>query len=204
LIDRAGTDPRPAAWLGLSALWAVGALCAWTLPTAALDWQPGEMLSQPWRAWTAAFVHWSALHLGANLLGVAVLAALGWVARVPLWATWAWVAAWPFTHWGLGLRPELAHFGGLSGVLHAGVAVVVVRLIASETGYRRAVGAAIGFGLVAKIALEAPWGPTLRQGGGWDIAVAPLAHATGAVAGALCGGVAWLWCEPPWRRQSAG
>jgi hypothetical protein len=105
------------------------------------------------------------------------------------------------------LRPELAHFGGLSGVLHAGVAVVVVWLVVRTRGRPRMLGAAIGLGLLAKILLETPWGPTLRHGNGWDIAVAPLAHATGALAGLVCGLVGCLWCAllaRPWRRQSAG
>jgi rhomboid family GlyGly-CTERM serine protease len=180
-------------WPGLAALLAAGSALAWAAPAALLDWQPGQVLSQPWRAWTAAFVHWSALHLAANLLGAGVVAALGLAAGAPSRAAWAWAAAWPLTQWGLLVRPELAHFGGLSGVLHAGVAVVAVWLVAATRGRPRAVGVAIGLGLLAKIGLEAPWGPTLRQGQGWDIAVAPLAHATGVLAGGVCGGVALAW-----------
>ena len=40
-----------------------------------------------------------------------------------------------------------------------------------------------------KIALESPWGAPTRQVPGWDFAVAPLAHATGAASGLVC---AWL------------
>jgi rhomboid family GlyGly-CTERM serine protease len=187
----------------MAMLLVAGSLLAWMLPSARLDWQPGLALSEPWRAWTAAFVHWSPLHLGANVLGAAVVAALGSSARVPARAAAAWACAWPCTQWGLLLRPELAHFGGLSGVLHAGVAVVVVWLVGCTQGRSRLVGAAVGLGLLAKIALEAPWGPALRHGDGWDIAVAPLAHATGAVAGLVCG----LVCGRlplPRGRQSAG
>ena len=39
-------------------------------------------------------------------------------------------------------------------------------------------------GLAAKLALEAPWGPPTRSVPGWDLAIAPLAHAAGALAGA--------------------
>ncbi len=196
MIGPPAAGVRP--WLALAGLLAAGSVLAWALPAAALDWQPSLALAEPWRAWTAAFVHWSALHLGANLLGTLVVAALGWAAPAPPRAAWAWAAAWPLTQWGLLVRPELAHFGGLSGVLHAGVAVVVVDLVAAARGRRRALGVAIGLGLLTKIVLEAPWGPTLRHGDGWDIAVAPLAHATGALAGLLCGGLALAW-----RRQSA-
>ena len=213
------------AWLWLAALLGGGALLGWWLPANALDWQPDLAASQPWRAWTAAAVHWSALHLGANLAGLAVLAALGWVADLPRPAALAWACAWPMTHAGLLWRPELAHYGGLSGVLHAGVAVAALWLLlgpwhgavggngrecrtgrAGRVGRvgrvgsdgrdgaaartRRRMGAAMAAGLLLKILLERPWGETLQHPADWDIAIAPSAHATGALAGALCVAVA--------------
>ena len=36
--------------------------------------------------------------------------------------------AWPLTHLSLLARPEVMHYGGLSGVLHAGVAVAALGL----------------------------------------------------------------------------
>ena len=173
-------------WVALAALLAAGSLVAWWLPSEPLDWQPALAASEPWRAWTAAFVHWSPTHLAANVLGTAVVAALGWVARLPTRAAVAWAVAWPLTQAALWLRPELAHYGGLSGVLHAGVACAAVWLLLATRGRQRAIGAGLAMGLAIKVLIEAPWGPALRTGGGWDIAVAPLAHATGALAGALC------------------
>ena len=178
------------AWLGLTALLMGGAVLALALPAARLDWQPELALQQPWRAWSAAFVHWSDLHLGTNLLAAAVVGAFGWAAPVPRAQAWAWAAAWPLTHLGLWLKPELAHYGGLSGVLHGGVAIVCLWLLVHARGARRAIGAAITAGLVIKLASESPWGPALQRSAEWDIAVAPLAHATGAAAGLLCGALA--------------
>jgi len=178
------------AWLALAALLAVGSLLAWWAPAWALDWQPALAWSEPWRTFSAALVHWSPLHLGANLGATAAVAAFGWAARLPPRAALAWAVAWPLTHVGLLLRPELAHYGGLSGMLHGGVAVVVLWLLVLERGRRRAIGAMVAVGLVAKLWLEQPWGPALRQAADWDIAVAPLSHATGAVAGLLCGSLA--------------
>lgn len=180
----------PRWWWRLAAAWGGAALLAWWLPAPLLDWQPALALREPWRAFTGAFVHWSALHLGANLAGLTVVAALGLAARLPRRAAWAWAAAWPLTQTGLLLQPALAHYGGLSGVLHAGVAVAVVWLMVDANGPRRRIGVALGLGLLAKLALEEPWGAPLRQGGGWDIATAPLAHATGAAAGVLCAALA--------------
>ena len=46
-------------WLSLSALLAGGSVLAYGLPAAMLDWQPALVWREPWRAWTAVFVHWS-------------------------------------------------------------------------------------------------------------------------------------------------
>jgi rhomboid family GlyGly-CTERM serine protease len=177
------------AWAGLAAAYAAAALLGWWLPAPLLDWQPALALHEPWRAFSAAFVHWSAGHLAGNLAGAAVLAALGLAAALPARAALAWLLAWPLTHAALAVQPALAHYGGLSGVLHAGVAVAAAWLLVTTGGTRRRIGAALALGLLAKLLIEEPWGPPLRPGGGFEIATAPLAHATGAAAGLLCAGV---------------
>lgn len=178
------------AWLVCAAVLMVGSVLAMALPAAGLDWQPDQAFAQPWRAVTAAWVHWSEQHLGANLLAAAVVAAYGWAARVPRDQAWAWAAAWPLTHLGLLVKPELLRYGGLSGVLHAGVAIVCLYLLVRAVGLRRWVGAGVALGLVVKVATEKPWGAALQRSADWDIAVAPLAHATGAVAGLVCSALA--------------
>jgi hypothetical protein len=133
--------------------------------------------------------------------GVVVVAALGWVARLPAPAALAWALAWPLTHWGLVMRPELAHYGGLSGVLHAGVMVAAVWLMLNAgPRLRRRIGLAMALGVVTKLWLETPWGAVLRTSPEWDIAVAPLAHATGALAGAGCAAVLGLAARFGWVR----
>jgi hypothetical protein len=74
----------------------------------------------------------------------------------------------------------------LSGVLHAGVAVATLWLMATARGGPRLIGTAVFIGMLVKLLAEEPWGPPLRLGGGFDIATAPIAHATGAAAGLLC------------------
>jgi rhomboid family GlyGly-CTERM serine protease len=187
---------RAVAWAALGAVLAVGALVGALAPTSALDWQPTRAWREPWRWWSAAFVHWSTMHLAVNVLGAAVVVAWGWAARVPVRGALAWAAAWPLTHLALLAQPRLAHYGGLSGVLHAGVAVAAVWLSVRERGARRALGAAVLVGLTLKVALEAPWRGTLQVLPPWDFAVAPLAHAAGAAAGALLG----AWAARPSRR----
>lgn len=178
--------------MGLAALLGAGACLASLTDARTLDWQPALAWREPWRAWSAAFVHFSSLHLVANLAGAAAVAAFGWVARVPSRSVVAWAAAWPLTHAALLVRPDLLRYGGLSGVLHAGVAVAALFLVVRCTGRRRLVGAGVLVGLVAKVLMEAPWGAALRYPAGWDIAIAPLAHAAGVVAGLASAGVAEL------------
>lgn len=181
----------------LAGVLAGGALLAWWLPTPWFDWQPGAVAREPWRAFSAAFVHWSALHLGANLLGTAILAALGRAGGLPGRAALAWALAWPLTHLGLLAQPALAHYGGLSGVLHAGVAVAGCWLLVRTRGRPRAIGAALLAGLAIKVVLEEPFGAPLVRPPGWDIAIAPLAHASGAIAGTVAGLVA-AWLPGDW------
>ena len=180
------------AWPALAAVLMAGALLAWRVDGAGIDWQPALAASEPWRAVTAVFVHYSLLHLGANLAGAALVGALGQAAAVPLRSVAAWAMAWPLTQLGLLLQPQLLHYGGLSGVLHAGVAVVALHLVCAGVRSQRLIGLAIAAVLLAKVISEAPWAGPLRHPSGWDIAVAPLAHASGVAMGALCAAAAEL------------
>jgi rhomboid family GlyGly-CTERM serine protease len=183
---------RPyAAWVALAGMFGLCALLGWPVAHDTLDWQPARAFTEPWRAFTPIGVHYSAAHLIGNLAGVALASLGGVAAMVPARLACAWLAAWPLTHLGLLLRPELQHYGGLSGVVHAGIAALVVWVLATgRTRAQRVVGAAVALGFVAKLLSETPWGSTLRQPEGWDITVAPLVHTTGAIAGALCALVA--------------
>ena len=188
-------------WLRLTAVLMGGALSGWWLPSAGIDWQPDLAITEPWRAWTAAFVHWSPLHLGTNLLAAAVVGAYGVAAQLPRAQSVAWFAAWPLAHFGLLTKPELAHYGGLSGVLHGGVAIVCLWLLVEARGWRRAVGAAVALGLAIKLVSESPWGPALRRSEQFDIAVAPIAHASGTLAGLFCGVLA-IVATRTWAQRS--
>ena len=183
------------------------ALAGWGVPREAIDWQPALALTQPWRAFSAVGVHYSPLHLLANLAGAASVGALGIAARAPNSSAWAWGGAWPLTQLGLLIEPALVHYGGLSGVLHAGVAVVAVGLLwpssAPSRRTRHWIGLALLAGLIVKLLLEAPWGAPLRHPAGIDIAVAPLAHTSGAVAGLVCAIVARLVTQPSEGHRSA-
>jgi hypothetical protein len=216
-----------AALLALGALLVTLALLANGEPrpggtiASALDWEPGRSWPEAWRPWTSAWVHWSPAHLLVNLLGAAVVAGVGWRARASDRAALAWLLAWPLTQallalpaavpgHGLHAAQPMAHYGGLSGVLHAGVVVVglalafpralaasgaaddgLVPLTPAQAARHRLVGLGLVAGTLAKVLLEAPWDLALRPSALLGIEVAPLAHACGVAAGAVAwGGVA--------------
>jgi rhomboid family GlyGly-CTERM serine protease len=165
-----------------------------------LEWQPDAAIDAPWRFWSAAFVHYSRLHLIGNIAGLALTAAFGWVARVPSTAAITWALAWPLTHLlFLWLAPDLRHYGGLSGVVHAGVAIGLVHLFITGTRAQRLIAGALCAGLVAKIVSETPWRGSVQQQDGWDIAIAPIAHVTGVLAGTTLALAvhAWRWLATP-------
>lgn len=151
----------------------------------ALDWRPERAWQAPWRAWTAALVHHGPQHLAANLAGCAVVGWFGYAAGLGGRALLATAAAWPLTQALLLCTPELSRYGGMSGVLHAAVAVAVVSLVTTGPGRPRWVGLAVGSGLLAKVLLEAPWRGAVQELPGWDVPVAVAAHATGLVSGTL-------------------
>lgn len=185
---------RPgAAWVALAGLLIAGVLAGALLPPPVWDtwvWRR-DLPGQAWRWWTAAWVHWNPLHLAANIAGALALAWLGWAARLATSATLAWALAWPLAHLGLWIvwGPEgPLRYAGLSGVLHAGVAVAVIHLLASTERPMRWIGAALGVGLGAKLGQEVPWQPVAAGvSPGWGFTVAVWAHATGAAAGVILG-----------------
>ncbi|HVO06350.1 MAG TPA: rhombosortase [Burkholderiaceae bacterium] len=178
--------PPSRAWWVLVVLLALGSLLAAGLEPRQLDWQPAMAMSQPWRWWTAAWVHWSDGHRWANVAGALLVGALGWRAGCDRLDGLAWFVAWPLTQLGLLMQPSLTHYGGLSGVLHAGVVVVAISLWQRERGRRRWLGAAVLAGVALKVAFERPWQAVLQTAPGWDIAIAPGAHLSGVVMGASC------------------
>lgn len=190
-MSRAGA----AAWVAVAGGLAAAAALGLLAPRDALDWQRALVAAEPWRLWSAAFVHLGAWHLLANESGCIVVAAFGAGARVPVQAAVAWLAAWPLGHAALWLDPALVRYGGLSGVLHAGVAVAAWHLARRDTGRRRWIGVAVLIGLAAKLLLERPWAGAAQFVPGWDFAVVPLAHATGATAGLACAVVADAWAH---------
>lgn len=191
--SRASPRHGPVAWAALAAALGLAALTLSAAPREALDWQPGLAATQPWRFWTAGWVHLTPAHLVANLAGCAVVGAFGVAARASVASVVAWAVAWPMGHAALAALPQLQHYAGLSGVLHAGVVVAALPLLWRGAGRQRWIGAAVLAGLAIKLVLERPWSSAVQQVPGWDFPVAGAAHLSGALAGLLCGAVALWW-----------
>lgn len=175
------------AWLLLVMVMLVPAWLTGTGARPVIDWRPAVAMSEPWRWWSAAWVHLTAAHLLVNALGAAAVALAGVVAHLPWRAAAAWALAWPATHLLLLLRPSIASYSGLSGVLHAGVAVVAVWVARSAHARSRPIGWALLLGLIAKVLFEAPWREALPYSESLGIATVPFAHAAGVLAGTLTG-----------------
>ena len=163
-----------------------------------LTLHPDRGLGQPLHTlWTAAWLHGSASHRALNLGAMALLAWMGWLAALPRAATVGLLVAWPLTQLGLLLQPDpIAHYVGLSGVVHAGVAVVCTHsLTAIHPRFPRTLAAAVLLGLVAKLIMENPVAHRLAQPSGSDITVVPWVHLSGVMAGVLCALPGALGCR---------
>lgn len=193
---------RSHSWLLLCALHGVASMLLWWAPAdtlALLTWQADGGLRRAWTLWSSAWVHLNTPHLISNQLALGVLTAFVWVVRPPLASALAWLLAWPLVQAVLPLWPQIGYAVGLSGVLHAGVAVLAVHLLRQRIALPQARrwGLLLGLGLLAKLGLERGWNHPVV----WDTAnhmsVVRGAHLAGAFWG-LCLG---LLTSGPFRRQ---
>ncbi len=185
------------AWVAVAAAHAAASWVVSRLPTPGLhllDWERASAL-QPWRIFSAAWVHWSPQHLAMNLAGAAVIALLGWAMRLPRAAALAWLLAWPMGQVAVALLPTPTHLGGLSGTLHAGAAVAAVWLLRTRVGATRSLGAVMLAAITLKLAWEWWRGPQPIVG---SLAVSwPAVHLAGSLCGMALG--ALLARRPPRR-----
>jgi hypothetical protein len=70
------------------------------------------------------------------------------------------------------------------------VAVVAVHLLWRPSRAQRRIGALVLAGLAIKLMSEEPWAGAISRPAGWDVAVAPLAHVSGVVAGSVIAALA--------------
>jgi rhomboid family GlyGly-CTERM serine protease len=184
--------PRWFAWLSVCGLLGSGSLLALFFPGDGLAWSRTHAGSQVWRLVSAAWPHLSLAHLLLNLAALAAVAALGMLLRVRKAQAVAWLVCWPLTHAALWLQPEISRYAGMSGALHAGVAICAVAACREPDRLAKAVGGMLLAGLALKVLIEAPWSRPLQESAALGITMVPLAHAAGAALGLLAGVVALL------------
>lgn len=201
---------RAKLWLSLCLLHAVASMLVWWAgaPLAqVLTWRSDTWWQHPWTLWTTPWVHIHTPHLIGNQMAVGALAAMAWLVRPNALASAAWLMAWPTVALVLPLWPHIGYAVGLSGLIHAAVAVVAVHLLWGQGALgprHRRWGCVLAAGLGAKLALEQGWHWPVVWSNGADMSVVQAAHLTGAVAGlafsvVLLAGQHWL--APKLRRH---
>ena len=198
LHRRLHVPPSALWWCALSLLMALPCLAFAPVPLALPPefWPelPASLVLRPdqgrqqalWSWWTTAWLHGSPAHLWRNLIGAGLLLLMGLLCGMRPRDTLAWMLAWPLTHIGMLREPSLTSYVGLSGVLHAGVVVIALANLHHplRPGHR-VVGIVLLAWLAGKLFMENPWAHHLVLSEASAINVAPWAHLSGALAGAL-------------------
>jgi rhomboid family GlyGly-CTERM serine protease len=159
------------------------ALLAWCIPGSAdvLAYDRAAILrGEIWRLWSGHLVHFSASHLGWDLLAVALAGA--WIERAGFrGGCWLWVIAPPLVSLLLLLgEPTLARYGGLSAMATACVVFACLGELRRAEANR-----AIWWIILALVALKIGWefftGETIfARFDNSTVRAIPLSHAAGA------------------------
>lgn len=193
-------------WLALCVLHAVASMLVWWAGDAVaqvLHWRADSWTARPWTLWTTAWVHLNTPHLISNQLAVGALAAMAWLLRPGLPSSLAWLLAWPLTTLVLPWWPHIGHYAGLSGVVHAAVAVVAVHLLGRMLRVPKAArwGGMLLVGLLVKLGVEGGWSRPVVWDDNSAMSIVQAAHLCGAVAGAVLALLTW-WLSRWLRRQA--
>lgn len=185
-------NARSLSWLVLCALHGVLSMLVWWAREGTVDaltWRADGWLDQPWTLWTSSWVHLNTPHLIGNQVALGALAALGWIVRPTLACGLAWLLAWPLLQLSLLLWPQIGYAVGLSGVLHAGAAVMGVQLLLKRIAVPKARrwGGLLLVGLLLKLWAERAWAYPVVWDGGSEMSVVQAAHLGGVVWGAVFG-----------------
>jgi hypothetical protein len=193
---------RSGSWLLLCALHAVASMLPWWAREGMVDafiWRADGWTTQPWTLWTSAWVHLNTPQLIVNQIALGALTAFAWVIRPNWTCTLAWLLAWPLGQLSLLWWPQIGYAVGLSGVLHAGVAVLAVQLLRRCIPIPKAQrwGGLLALVLLGKLLLERGWAYPVVWDGANDMSVVQAGHLSAAAWGLLLG-LAATW-GPFWR-----
>ena len=153
-----------------------------------LEYRRALFLREPWRLFTAHFVHLSLIHAMLNAVALLLLARLFenrlrrpelclllLVAPILISVVF-WIA-----------MPGLAWYRGLSGVLHAIYFAGCTVWVGTSSGRSRWLPVTALVGGSLKVLLEQPWDDSFPFREWLGAAVVPQAHLIGAVVGTLAG-----------------
>ncbi len=194
---------RSSSWLLLCGVHGVGSMLMWWLGEPALErliWRTDTWTSQVWTLWSSAWVHLNTPQLILNQFALGALTAFAWVLRPPWLATLAWFLAWPLSQLVLPLWPQIGYAVGLSGVLHAGVAVLAVWLLARAISVPKSQrwGALLGGALLTKLLVEQAWSHPVVWDSGSNVSVVQATHLSAAGWGLLLGAAALGLARTRW------
>jgi rhomboid family GlyGly-CTERM serine protease len=154
----------------------------------ALEYRRGLAFSEPWRLFTAHYVHLSFLHASLNAVALILLGHL-FADRLRPRDMCAMLIVAPMllslAFW--FVLPELQWYRGLSGVLHAIYFAGCVAWVAQTTGRARWLPIAALVGGAAKVLVEQPWDASFPMHEVLRVAVVPQAHLVGAIVGTAAG-----------------
>ena len=164
------------------------------LPVHPLAWEAALWMRHPWTLWTAAWVHTSMGNLGGNLLAIALIAVAGAALGARRPSAMALLAAWPLSTLALLAWPQVTHYSGLGGPIHAAAAVLGMHAASRPAlkPYSPLLFCALGL----KLAVERAWTQPVAFDPSWGFNVVYAAHLTGTLAGAACGALATLLARP--------
>ena len=153
-----------------------------------------------WRIVTGHFVHFSTEHLVANIAALAVLLRLAKRASAKEWMWLVFICPIALGVLLYVLRPELAAYGGLSGVLSAMFTFVAMQYAVERGATAWLFWGAIGL-FAVKLWVEFISGASVVGTPGDGIVVEPVAHAIGGCLGV----VPWLFeLAGPDRKEKGG
>lgn len=195
-------------WLLLCAMHGVASMLLWWAREGALDsltWHMDTWAQQPWTLWTSAWVHRNTPHLIVNQVALGVLTAMAWILPPSRRACLAWLLAWPLLQWSLLLWPQIGHAAGLSGLLHAGAAIMAVELIIQRVPVDKARrwGLMLAAGLAIKLLVAQAWLHPVVWDNSSEMSVVLAADLTGTLWGLLLALATTLrWPISPQRRAT--